>query len=548
MLRREVLRAAVMTAAGGLPPKPLNAPRAVGPSPGIQPGQSSGIIRARQVIIYGPNDGWFIYSGTPKLGNPPVAWGDAPGTLTDPFGNALPASQIVSYDAAADQWVQLASAAVNFGEGSLSASLSFGSGGLTFQTPDGFTTFDNGVQFGLGVVFLPPSGDTTGVTDWAAISAVNGDGYVCVLLPGTFYIEKPLVIANNTALRGWQPSWGIPSGNYGAGGIPLQGAIIQAGSLFTTRNEALIEFNPFLFSTQQGGQQISAITLSGTGAPAGTSGIWSQGYVGGVLMRDVTAWNMPEYGLFASNDGVSGHNPDFWRLEGCKFSDSGNHGVSLQGMSDSWFTDCESTGNGGDGWNVTGGADTRWSGCRGESNSGNGWTLDPTTAGAIKQLTGCTGNLNTGYGFEWTSGSVESHYLVNCVATGNTAGPYSYAAGAAVSTAGGNFRVWRPMLLQNSWANAAGNVAAQFALCGDQVLLIGALDATAATAAQFYQLPNSAYIPASQQQLPAGATGGQVAGSVPFIQCDTSGNLTVNHDTIGAADTYVFSGALALTA
>jgi hypothetical protein len=109
---------------------------------------------------------------------------------------------------------------------------------------------------------------------------------------------------------------------------------------------------------------------------------------------------------------------------------------------------------------------------------------------------------------------------------------------------------WHSMGLLNGWANAAGNVTAQYQYVvspPDCVELIGTLNANAATAATFFTLP-AGYRPVSQQQFACGATGGQVAGSTPFIQCDASGNLTVQHDTIGAADAYVFHGLISLTA
>lgn len=51
---------------------------------------SPGEIVANKVVIFGPNDGWFIYDGTPGPGNPPVAFGTAQGTTKDPYGNTLP--------------------------------------------------------------------------------------------------------------------------------------------------------------------------------------------------------------------------------------------------------------------------------------------------------------------------------------------------------------------------------------------------------------------------------------------------------------------------
>ncbi len=72
----------------GVQPAPMNAPRAVELGVGVQPGTPN-IIRARQVIVFGPNDGLFVYTGTPRAGNPPVASIVAPGVTADPYGNTV---------------------------------------------------------------------------------------------------------------------------------------------------------------------------------------------------------------------------------------------------------------------------------------------------------------------------------------------------------------------------------------------------------------------------------------------------------------------------
>ena len=73
---------------GGLPPRrPDQAyhPEAVGAAPG----QASPNVIARVVIIYGTNQGVFLYQGPPSLGNPPVLSLTGPDTTTDPYGNPV---------------------------------------------------------------------------------------------------------------------------------------------------------------------------------------------------------------------------------------------------------------------------------------------------------------------------------------------------------------------------------------------------------------------------------------------------------------------------
>lgn len=96
---------------GGTPPRPLNAPDARQASGGVQPGQSPGVVFARRVIVFGSDDGVYVYSGTPRAGNPPIEW-ISPGT-SDPYGNTLPAQGIGS-QLAGNSWATLNGGNLNF--------------------------------------------------------------------------------------------------------------------------------------------------------------------------------------------------------------------------------------------------------------------------------------------------------------------------------------------------------------------------------------------------------------------------------------------------
>jgi hypothetical protein len=79
-----------MTSPFGAPTSPpLNAPPAATPGIGVQPGISNGVIAANIVIVFGPNDGIFIYSGIPGLGTLIGSWAGMAGV--DRFGNVYPA-------------------------------------------------------------------------------------------------------------------------------------------------------------------------------------------------------------------------------------------------------------------------------------------------------------------------------------------------------------------------------------------------------------------------------------------------------------------------
>jgi hypothetical protein len=109
---------------------------------------------------------------------------------------------------------------------------------------------------------------------------------------------------------------------------------------------------------------------------------------------------------------------------------------------------------------------------------------------------------------------------------------------------------WQAMTLLNSWANVAGFATARYRLTPlNQVEVIGALSAAAATASTFFTLP-AAYRPATQQPVAAaGASASVPAGLAPWIRVDTSGNLTVqNTGAVPAAWQIFFHGLISLDA
>lgn len=87
---------------GGLPPQRPDQ-QAIPPPAAISPGATAGIFRGRQVVITGPGPGAgiFVYGGTPAPGNPPVLAITAPGTTTDPYGNAVAPVLLIGPEAGA---------------------------------------------------------------------------------------------------------------------------------------------------------------------------------------------------------------------------------------------------------------------------------------------------------------------------------------------------------------------------------------------------------------------------------------------------------------
>ena len=415
----------------------------------------------------------------------------------------------------------------------------------------GMTPFATGSGSGSQWAYAPaaplqPSGDTTGVTDLAAINRYLAAGIPVQLASGVYYVSGPIVIPDGGYLSGANPSWGIPTGNYGAGGLPLQGSVIQASSTFTGSS---IIFMGAVGAVQHGGQRLYSLTVNGTGAPAGTHGIMSQGFVAAVKMRDVSVWGAPGDGLHIVNDGTTGHQADFWQADSCKFSHCGGWGVLTQGISDSWFVNSESTGNTSGGWSITGGSDTRWLACRGDSNtSGPGWLVSPTTAGNRLEWVNCEANLNSTVGWQFASGVAEQLFLAGCIASGNTTAPWSYASGAMVHCDGGNFTVWMPMSLSNGWANSGSGPAAQFALRGSSVEVIGDLTAgTLSSGTVAVALP-SAVTPAHVQQLPLTDITTRTAQGA--LNCGTGGTLSFFQGigTVAASDRCFFHGTISTDA
>lgn len=79
-----VLIAQLIPGSGGQTPPRPDQQYVPATNPAVAPG-STNVVRARQVIVFGPNEGVFVYSGTPALGNPPIM--SLSDSSTDPFGN-----------------------------------------------------------------------------------------------------------------------------------------------------------------------------------------------------------------------------------------------------------------------------------------------------------------------------------------------------------------------------------------------------------------------------------------------------------------------------
>jgi len=97
---------------GGLPPRrPDQAYHPV--AVGAAPGQASPNVIARIVIIYGTNQGVFLYQGAPSSSNPPVLSLTGPSTTTDPYGNPVTPDGYTVYEPGGVQAIFVGLAAGN---------------------------------------------------------------------------------------------------------------------------------------------------------------------------------------------------------------------------------------------------------------------------------------------------------------------------------------------------------------------------------------------------------------------------------------------------
>lgn len=168
--------------------RPLNAPPAAQLAPGVQPGVSSAVTLARYVIVFGVNDGVFVYSGPPAPGNKPVAW--VSNSTVDPYGNTLASPGGVGSFDGISGWSQLASGLVLVGSSLLNLpfriQLATGNGAAQFLSPrlnagdtrcelDLIPSATPGLQTGAidRLAAWAPGAAGTTVETWHAVTLLN---------------------------------------------------------------------------------------------------------------------------------------------------------------------------------------------------------------------------------------------------------------------------------------------------------------------------------------------------------------------------------------
>jgi hypothetical protein len=168
-----------------------------------------GIVIAQVVIIFGPDDGLFVYSGSPELGNPPIAW--ITDGNTDPYGNAVgsvagfgnPTGSRSQFDVAGNLGIHNATGLlIDFfytGDGSLRfyTSAGIGSGNLAASISPVAGTDSAGNTYYAGFTFYGVNGSYIRIVDFGGVATMALSG-------GLSSEQTPGRIA--TAVQGTSPA------------------------------------------------------------------------------------------------------------------------------------------------------------------------------------------------------------------------------------------------------------------------------------------------------------------------------------------------------
>jgi hypothetical protein len=287
---------------------------------------------------------------------------------------------------------------------------------------------------GSSIPVVSPSGDTTGATDKANITAALANGGYCQLLAATYYVNGPIVMPGSvsvaSALHGLQVGWGDDLDYYSVGeGVPT-GTIIQTTTTFA--GEAVILMNntsstsymtPSLRDFVIQCEPMPAQSGSNGGHGIEMTGAWSAGFIQNVFVYK------PQGSCFLFQDATTGTgNPDNNIIRACKAAgakgasggETGGYGFCIAHMPDAVFSDCEASECDLDAWFTVGITNCMFSNCKGE-NSTNGWHHTGWYgAGEYAVFTGCTSNenYNNGWLFDNTNGTgLGTYVLSGCKAT-----------------------------------------------------------------------------------------------------------------------------------
>jgi hypothetical protein len=246
---------------------------------------------------------------------------------------------------------------------------------------------------------LQPSGDTSGATDTANITAALADGLASLSPSGTWYISN-LTLGSNQTLEGNGAVLSVVAGT--------SGAVVSLASASSTREVAIrdvvIDCNSI--------SGVTGVSLVNTGLPSSAPGnhrIWNvvvnNPGLDGIYLDDVietytgftAVFNSGRYGFNVQNGATDG------RFVACTSGASASHGWYASG-SNNRYSLCKAYYAGyndgvfsaGHGWYVTAvetyfSAGITWSNCEAQDCAQNGWCFDPSNGPIYAvSVVGCT--------------------------------------------------------------------------------------------------------------------------------------------------------------
>jgi hypothetical protein len=253
------------------------------------------------------------------------------------------------------------------------------------------------------------SGDTTGVTDTAAINdalAAAPAGGLVQLGPGSFYTNAPILVPSGVLLSGIKGGINGGSAENPAGSVLTPVSSFSQGS--TAQVAGVVVIQEPSASGESLGCQVRDLAILGSDLPSGSlyvDGISCYGAVGGLRLSGLSVAKVTGRGIAFYDDSAGNRADGFWadrimlqRVGGNAFhripSDSSISNVHIQYAS-------TSQGDEGHGF-FTSGGNIAFVGCRSDLNAGCGWRVDHSGGGGgytdSTRLVGCGTERNQQHG------------------------------------------------------------------------------------------------------------------------------------------------------
>lgn len=323
----------------------------------------------------------------------------------------------------------------------------------------------------LDWIMVKPSGDPTGATDTAAITAAiaaaPAEGII-YLAAGIYYTDAPIVYGKRVVIMGPGSSynWGAYNGGYpnslptptGFASLPAtppSGAVIRPST--TWAQGSAVAAAVFLFIAPSHyiteGPIIRDLCIDGINLPVTADGIMGYGPVADVQISNVYIMRCTGWGINTAADpsapgGFTINTPGTWRV-GPKVEIWKNNsgGVNVAYVADTSWIDVLCEGNNGPGWSITSCDNSHWIGCRAEWSNGHGFHLTGTWLSAAgygvlqSSFTNCSTDANYEHGFfidASTGTAVVTITGCSFHRDGNNPTPASWAGLAISQAAAGN--------------------------------------------------------------------------------------------------------------